>query len=324
MRNPKDAFNKKQFIRGKDLGKAFLENEVRKRLNLKPFFTPDDKFYLELKLLPSEADKREYNKYVKLLQYLEDRRKMLKIHKIELDRQIAWRVCYLNGIISEAHRLLNEPIVITAKMDDDEATVFDEELNLVRKIIISTHPNKDIGSPKRLKLNPLQERQREINGVALLVRGGEKRQITDRYYDLPSYAVLEQLRKDELKMPDPDFEDIQHRADMIKGILTVFNIIGAEVGLDIPKAYGDEDIENIFHNARAFNGLFGQALAKLTETKIKALPKHLKKYIKMINLDKEAKDRDLEKVSAEIHELKAFDFNTGDGVGDRLETILFN
>lgn len=315
MRNPKKDFYERVIIKGKKLGEAVLENAIRERLGLPPFFGIEDKIQFEAKLIPSETDKRIYRRYKKLVEYLEEREKMLKIHKLELDRQIAWRVCFFNAFLTELARLFDEPIVITLRQDKIETKLVDET---EKKVMVYLKAD-EIGKAENLKLTPLQEKQKELNGIAIIVKSGKNNDIMDREHKIKDYAVLEQLRTGEINMPDPDFKNIQYRVDMIKGINETFSIIGAEVGQDIPKAYGDKEIKTVLQNARAYNSLYGEVLAKLTTLGIKPLIKNFKACVKLINLDKETTDKKIKKVQEEVKDLKAFDFD----IGNKLENILY-
>ena len=320
MRNLNSILYERTNIKGKQLGEALLQDEVRTRLNLKPFMSVGEVALFESKLYRTEKDRQELQRYKNLILYLEDRQKMLKIHKLELDRQIAWRVCFLNGLLTEAHRVLDEPIVITPKQDTENTAIKDDELHLVRKEkMVVSFSDKRIGSPKKLNLTPLQEIQRELNGIALLVRDGKNTHITDIIYNQPKLVQLEQLRSGKVNMPDTDFKNIQYRVDMIKGILNVFDIIGAEVKLDIGKAYYDAEIKDVFFNARGYNQLYAGTLARLTEIGDKQVINNFKKCVKLINLDKETTDKQINTVKDMVAGLKEFDYL----IGNKLETVLF-
>lgn len=315
MRNPKKDFYERVIIKGKKLGEAVLENAIRERLGLPPFFGIEDKIQFEAKLIPSETDKRIYRRYKKLVEYLEEREKMLTIHKLELDRQIAWRVVFLNAFLRDIKRLLSEPIVITLRQDKIETKLVDET---EKKVMVYLKAD-EIGKAENLKLTPLQEKQKELNGIAIIVKSGKNNDVMDKEHKIYDFSYLELLRTNKSFMPDPDFKNIQYRVDMIKGITQAFSIIGAEVGLDIPKAYEDKEIKTVLRNARAYNELYGEVLANLTTLGIKPMLKCLKDNMKLINLESETTDKKIKKVQEEVKDLKAFDFD----IGNKLENILY-
>lgn len=142
IKRPRDIF-KKEYLSGKECGRAFMSDFLCRKMKKKDLYTKEEKAEINRRLIPTSTDKKTFDSYLLADKWLSEAWQIFSLRAVDIDRMTFLQMCFILPFQREILRLGRVPYII--------------------------HKGEIIEYPK---LHPIDELNIKCAGVAEIVKEG--------------------------------------------------------------------------------------------------------------------------------------------------------